>query len=83
MQHTSAAQQRSVKKPAWTVGATQKKPKTLTDRIPIPKLKNPPSQPKETMTAGRIISGETEAEAIRICDTPSPLPWTGSTTHAL
>ena len=34
------------------------------------------------MTAGRSISGETEAAAIRIRDTPSPLPRTGSTTHA-
>jgi len=82
MQHTSAAQQRPGKKVAMTAGASQNKPKTLTDRILIPKLKHPPSQPRKKMTAGRSISGETEAAAIRICDTPSPLPRTGSITHA-
>jgi len=44
MQHTSAAQQRPGKKPAMTAGATQNKPKALTDQIPILKLKHPPSQ---------------------------------------
>ena len=82
MQHTSAAQQRPGKKVAMTAGASQNKPKTLTDRILIPKLKHPPSQPRKTLTAGRSISGETEAATIRIRETPSPLPRTGSTTHA-
>jgi len=80
MQHTSAAQQRPSEKPASTASATQNK--VQTDWIPIPKLKHPPSQPRKTMTAGRSIRGETEAAAIRIRDTPSLLPRTGSTTHA-
>jgi len=82
MQHTSAAQQRPGKKPALTASATQNKPKAPADRILILKLKHPPSQPRKTMTAGQSISGESEAAAIRICDMPSPLPQTGSMTHA-
>jgi len=82
MQHTSVAQQRPGEKPASTTSATQNKPKAPTrDRIPILKLKHSPSQPRDTMTAGRSISGETEAADICILDTPSPLPQTGSTTH--
>jgi len=82
MQHTSAAQQRPGEKQALTASATQNKTKALTDHISILKLKHPPSQPGKTTTAGRSTSGETEAAAIRIRDTPSPLPRTGSMTHA-
>jgi len=61
---------------------TQNKPKALTrDLKLILKLKHPPSQYRDNMTAGLSISGETEAAAIRIHNTPSPPPRTGSTTH--
>jgi len=81
MQHTSAARQQPCEKPASQATVTQNKPKVLTDQKLILKLKHPPSQLRKTTTAGQSINSETETAAIRICDTPSPPPRTGSTTH--
>jgi len=83
MQQTNAAQQQPGEKQALTTSATQNKPKSLTrDLIPIPKLKHPPNQHRDTIAAGGSIIGETEAVVIRIRDTPSPPTRTGSATHA-
>jgi len=83
MHHTNAAPPRPGDKPALTTSETQNKPKEQTsDRILILKLKHPPGKPRDTITAGRSISGATETASIRIRDTPSPPPRTGSRTQA-
>jgi len=83
MHHTNAAPPRPGETQASTTSATQNKPKAPTsDRIPILKLKHPPSKPRDTMTAGRIISGEAEAEPSASKTRPArPHGWTLQPMH--